>query len=97
MGGISGPLGLARLRHPSWPWALLGSVLCAMGLHFGWDWIALSAPVSGELSPSQAALGVALMLAGLGLYGTLVAVSSRWSHDLFDPWRPSRLWGWPFR
>jgi len=98
MGGISGfPLGLARLRHPAWPGALAGCVLCATGLHFGWDWIALTAPASGQLSPGQAALGVALMLAGLCLYGTLVALSSRWSHDLFAPWRPARLWGWPFR
>jgi hypothetical protein len=37
------------------------------------------------------------MLTGLLVYGTLVAHASRWSHDLFAPWSPARLWGWPFR
>lgn len=98
MGGISGfPLGLARVGHPRWPWALAGCALAATGLHFGWDWLSLSAPSSGELRPGQAALASLLMLAGMGLYGALVDFASHRSHDLFAPGQPDRLWGWPFR
>jgi RsiW-degrading membrane proteinase PrsW (M82 family) len=98
MGGISGfPLGLARVGRPRWPWALLGCVLAAIGLHSAWDWLSLTAPASGELRPGQAALGSLLMLAGMALYGALVDFGSHRSHDLFAPDQPDRLWGWPFR
>jgi RsiW-degrading membrane proteinase PrsW (M82 family) len=98
MGGISGfPFGLICVRHPAWPWALAVCGIGATSLHFGWDWIALTAPASGPLPPGKAVLGVGLMLTGLFAYGALVARASRWSHDLFAPWSPARLWGWPFR
>jgi RsiW-degrading membrane proteinase PrsW (M82 family) len=98
MGGIGGfPLGLARVRHPRWPWALLGCVLAATGLHLGWDWLCLVAPASGELRPGQAVVGSLIMLAGMALYGALVDFASHRSRDLFAPGQPDRLWGWPFR
>jgi RsiW-degrading membrane proteinase PrsW (M82 family) len=98
MGGIIGfPLGLARMGYRRWPWTLGACAVAAIGLHFGWDWLCLSAPASGQLRPGQAALGSSIMLTGMALYGALVDFASHRSHDLFAPGQPDRLWGWPFR
>jgi protease PrsW len=96
MGGIGGlPLGLALLRTPGWPVALALCPTLAIGLHFAWDWLALSTPREGW-SVGATAIGITLMLSGLTAYGTLVALASEWSHRLFAPQRPGSLWGWPF-
>jgi RsiW-degrading membrane proteinase PrsW (M82 family) len=98
MGGIGGlPLGLARVKHPRWPWALATCVPAAVGLHFAWDWLSLRSPASGPPRPGQAVLGSLIMLSGMALYGALVDFASHRSHDLFAPTQPDRLWGWPFR
>lgn len=97
MGGIGGfGVGMAALRKRGWPAALCGGWLAAIGLHFGWDWIALRAESASGFAPVHAASAALLMLAGFLLYGALVSLASRWSHDLFAPDLPARLWGWPF-
>ena len=97
MGGISGfALGMAALRRERWPLVLIACFCAATTLHFGWDWIVLSAP-GAALGTREAWSGAALMLAGLLLYGALTAIASEQSHRLFAPGSPSRLWGWPFR
>jgi RsiW-degrading membrane proteinase PrsW (M82 family) len=50
-------------------------------------------PIDGLIYGS---MGAVLMVGGLLVYGVLTAVGSRWSHDLFAPRTPARLWGWPF-
>lgn len=94
MGGIGGfGVGCIVLRAKSWPLAVAASFLAATLLHFGWDLAALQA--EGAIGRREAVLGAALMLAGLLLFGRLVALGSRWSQRLFAPGRPRRLWGWP--
>ena len=97
MGGIGAfGVGPAALRRRGWPFALAGGLLAATGLHFAWDWLALSAGDARDLAPRHALVGVVIMVFGLALYGTLTAVGSAWSHRLFAPGRPALLWGWPF-
>jgi len=97
MGGIAGfPLGMLRVRRKGWPLALLVFPAAAAGLHFGWDWLVLSAPESGRWSTNQTAAGMALMLGGMLAYGALVSLAAGWSQRLFAPDRPAHLWGWPF-
>ena len=97
MGGIGGfGVGLAAIRRRAWPFALAGGLFAAMGLHFAWDWLATSVLDAGRLGPHDTLLGVAIMTGGLALYGTLTVIGSAWSHGLFAPDRPARLWGWPF-
>ena len=103
MGGIGGfGLGLAFQRHRAWGWALAGSFLAAVLLHFVWDLIALPAnDIRGTGAPAAPTRGhslaaIAVMLAGLVVYGSLVAAGSRFSRRAFAPGAPG-LWGWPFR
>ena len=97
MGGIGGfGVGLAAIGKRAWPFALAGGFFAAMGLHFAWDWLAISALDGGGLDPRHTLLGVAIMTGGLALYGALTAIGSGWSHGLFAPNRPALLWGWPF-
>ncbi len=98
MGGIGGfALGMARVRRRGWPLAIPAGFAAAVGLHFGWDWLALSSSARG-LTETQTGLAVALMLGGMLVYGGLLTVASHWSHDLFSPGSPERVWswGWPF-
>ncbi|HEY6554882.1 MAG TPA: PrsW family glutamic-type intramembrane protease, partial [Vicinamibacteria bacterium] len=97
MGGIGAfALGMAATGRRAWPFALVGGLVAATSFHFAWDWLALSVADARELSLGNSVLGVVLMVAGLALYGTLTAIGSKWSHGLFAPDRPARLWGWPF-
>jgi RsiW-degrading membrane proteinase PrsW (M82 family) len=96
MGGISGfGLGPAVLGWRRWPLILLACFFAATTLHFGWDWIVLSS-TEADLEGPEAWRGVALMLAGLLLYGALTTIASAESHSLFAPASHPRLWGWPF-
>jgi RsiW-degrading membrane proteinase PrsW (M82 family) len=97
MGGIGAfAVGMAVAGRRAWPLALVGGLVAAMSFHFAWDWLALSVADAHELSLGSSVLGVVQMVAGLALYGTLTAIGSKWSHGLFAPDRPARLWGWPF-
>lgn len=97
MGGIgSFALGMAVVGKRTWPLAFVAGLGAAIGLHFGWDSVAMSATSGGELGPGATLLAMALMLGGLGLYAALTAIGSGWSHRLFAPDRPATLWGWPF-
>jgi len=98
MGGIGGfALGMARVRRRGWPLAVAGGLAAAVGLHFGWDWLALSSNAGG-LTVAQTGLAVALMLGGMLVYAALLTIASHWSHALFAPGIPERVWswGWPF-
>jgi len=97
MGGIGGfALGMITVGRRAWPLALAAGLGSAIGLHFGWDFVAMSATDGGDLGPHHTLLAVALMLGGLGLYAALTALGSEWSHRLFAPLLPATLWGWPF-
>jgi RsiW-degrading membrane proteinase PrsW (M82 family) len=97
MGGIGGfALGMITIGRRAWPFALAAGLGGAIGLHFGWDLVSLSATDAGVLGPGQTLLAVALMLGGLSLYAALTALGSGWSHRLFAPERAETLWGWPF-
>ena len=97
MTGIGGfPIGLLAVGRHGALVALVTCVGAAVGLHFGWDWIALDAEAANASNLVHAAAGGLLMLSGLLLYGALTAAAARWSHDLFAPKSPFRLWGWPF-
>jgi hypothetical protein len=96
MGGIGAfGVGPAALRRRAWPLTLAAGFLAATGLHFAWDWLALSAD-GLHLGLRHTLIGVAIMVGGLLAYGALTAVGSAWSHRLFAPDRPALLWGWPF-
>jgi RsiW-degrading membrane proteinase PrsW (M82 family) len=95
MGGIGGSgLGLMRLR---WWWALsaLASLALAMGLHFGWDVVAVPANDELRMTPAQRAVASSIMLGGMGIYWGMVHVGSRLSRAMFGG-RHDVMWGWPF-
>jgi RsiW-degrading membrane proteinase PrsW (M82 family) len=97
MGGIAGfGVGWARLKTIGWRRVFGLSFSAAVLLHFSWDWIALLSD-GRSLSPRLSILASAVMLAGLGTYGSLVSLGSRRSRSLFAPSSPKRLWGFPFR
>jgi len=97
MGGIgSFGVGVALLRRTAWPRALVGGLAAAVSLHFGWDSVALRAEAAGDFLPRHSLAAALIMLSGLVLYGALVSLASRWSHDLLAPTLPPGLWGWPF-
>jgi len=97
MGGIGGfGVGCVYLRGRKGTRVLVLSFLAAVLLHFGWDFLALRADRGFGLDPRERLLGAALMLAGLLLYGRLVAVGERWSHDLFAPDQPLPGEQWPW-
>jgi RsiW-degrading membrane proteinase PrsW (M82 family) len=97
MGGIGAfGLGMAAVGRRGWPWALAGGWAAAVGLHFAWDTLALAAADAGGMDLRSSLSAVAIMVAGLVLYGGLTAMGSAWSHRLFAPEAPARLWGWPF-
>lgn len=97
LGGIVGfPLGFWRTspgrRIPA---SLLGLAL-AVGLHFGWDALVLTAPEGSPLGAVRTLAGLLLMVGSLGLYGRLVVIASSRSRQQFAPRSTLRLWGWPF-
>jgi len=98
MGGIAGfGVGVGRLGIPGWRRAFLASFSAALALHFTWDWVALAAAFRTTLSTSLTVLAVAIMLAGIVLYGFLVVAGSRLSRARFAPGSPRSLWGFPFK
>lgn len=97
MGGIGGfGIGAARVRLAFWPRALGRSFAAAVLLHFLWDWVALGSPEGATLGPWLTLAAVAVMSAGMLLYGMLVELGSRLSRDYFAPSEVRSLWGWPF-
>jgi RsiW-degrading membrane proteinase PrsW (M82 family) len=98
MGGIAGfGAGTARMKTPGWRRSLLLSVVAAIALHFSWDWVALAATDGTMLPTPLTILAVAIMLAGIGIYGALVAAGSRLSRAVFAPGSSRTLWGFPFK
>lgn len=105
MGGIgSFGLGLLRgrtgaIRHPRSiavaAFAIGGSFLLAVLLHFAWDVIAVPANETGVMTLRQRSIAVALMMLGLAVYGLMVKVGSGWSRRAFPGPRPRGAWGWP--
>jgi RsiW-degrading membrane proteinase PrsW (M82 family) len=93
MGGIGG-FGVGCLFFRGWQGmaGATASFLSAVLLHFGWDVAALRAEAATGLGGRESLLAVALMLAGLLLYGRLVVVGSRWSQQVFAPGPPQKLW-----
>jgi RsiW-degrading membrane proteinase PrsW (M82 family) len=97
LGGIAGfGVGMAAMKVPGWPGALVRTFAVALALHFAWDWIAL-ASADGELPPGRSFLGVAVMLVGFLAYGRLVIEGARLSKVRFAKADARSLWGWPFR
>jgi RsiW-degrading membrane proteinase PrsW (M82 family) len=98
MGGISGfGVGMGRTGMSRWRRALLLSFAAAFALHFSWDWVALAAGDGAALSPLLTVVAIAIMLTGLGVYGTLVVLGSRMSRAMFAPGSVRSLWGFPFK
>ena len=99
MGGLGG-FGVGRTvtrDRGAWLAVALGFG-SAVGLHFGWDLLALRGdPFREGAAPRGTLLGAALMLAGFALYGRLVVVASRWSQGVFSPTAVLTLLGWPWR
>jgi RsiW-degrading membrane proteinase PrsW (M82 family) len=90
MGGLGGfAVGMARIGKKGWPAAVVGGFLAAFALHFGWDFMALSAETR-EPSLGQTLARVATMLAGLVGYGLLLELGARWSKQVFAPDLPVR-------
>ncbi|MHC5025985.1 MAG: PrsW family glutamic-type intramembrane protease [Planctomycetota bacterium] len=97
LGGITTfAIGMARMRIKRWGLALAGCVAFTLAWHFLWDWMAFAVAEAGSMRRWQTAGAVALMLAGMMVYGMLVVVGSDWSGRIFQPHTPRELWGWPF-
>ncbi|MGH9463374.1 MAG: PrsW family glutamic-type intramembrane protease [Vicinamibacteria bacterium] len=97
MGGISGfGVGMGRTGMSRWRRALVLSFSAAFALHFSWDWVAVTAD-GAALSPLLTVVAVVIMLAGIGIYGALVASGSRMSRAMFAPGSVRSLWGFPFK
>ena len=95
MGGISGfGVGMVRTGMSRWRRALLSA---AFALHFSWDWVAVAAGDAAALSPPLTLVAIAIMLAGIGIYGALVVLGSRMSRAMFAPGSVRSLWGFPFK
>jgi len=98
MGGIAGfGVGIGRMGTPGWRRALVLSFSTAIALHFSWDWVALAAAERSAMSTGLTVLAVAIMLAGIGIYGWLVLWGSRLSRATFAPASVRSLWGFPFK
>lgn len=97
MGGIGGfAVGLWRVRFMAWPVAVPAGWAAAVGIHFVWDVIALSAGERGQMLPWHTAGAVATMFSGLFLYALLVRVGFAMSQRTFAPQSRRSLLGWPF-
>jgi RsiW-degrading membrane proteinase PrsW (M82 family) len=77
--------------------ALMQTFAAALVLHFSWDWVALAAADRNGMSAGLTFVAAAIMLAGIGIYGTLVVIGSRLSRASFTPASVRSLWGFPFR
>jgi RsiW-degrading membrane proteinase PrsW (M82 family) len=98
MGGIAGfGVGIGRMGTPRWRRALVLSFSTAIALHFSWDWVALAAADRITMSTGLTLLAAAILLAGIGIYGSLVVRGSRLSRARFAPGSVRSLWGFPFK
>jgi RsiW-degrading membrane proteinase PrsW (M82 family) len=98
MGGIGGfGVGVGRMGTPGWRRTLVLSFSTAIALHFSWDWVALAAADRPTMSTGLTLLAAAIMLVGIGIYGTLVVFGSRLSRATFAPESVRSLWGFPFK
>ncbi len=98
MGGIAGfGVGVGRTGTPGWRRALVLSFSAAVALHFSWDWVAIAAADGTKLSAGLSILASAIMLTGIGIYGTLVVKGSRLSRQAFAPGSVRSHWGFPFK
>lgn len=97
MGGMGGfGLGMARFHMRLWPAALALFFGCALAIHFCWDAVIPLTYDDDVMAGLQQASAVALMVGSIVIYGTLVAVASRWSRAEFAADSAKRLWAWPF-
>jgi RsiW-degrading membrane proteinase PrsW (M82 family) len=97
MGGIAGfGVGIGRTGRRGWQRALLATFGAAIALHFSWDWVSLATDGT-TLSTGLTFVAAVIMLAGIGIYGTLVVVGSRLSRATFAPGSARSLWGFPFK
>lgn len=86
MGGIGGfGFGMARMRMPGWPPALLACLGFAIALHFAWDVLAFQPVVHGAAALWRQAAAVALMLTGMVVFRALAARGGAWSREVFLP------------
>jgi RsiW-degrading membrane proteinase PrsW (M82 family) len=98
MGGIAGfGVGIGRSGTPGWRRALVLTFSMAIALHFSWDWVALAATDGARMSTGLTLLAVAVMLVGIGVYGSLVVLGESLSRARFAPESARSLWGFPFR
>jgi RsiW-degrading membrane proteinase PrsW (M82 family) len=100
MGGITG-FGVGLVNRPAggpgqWALPLTGCVVASIGLHFAWDVAALAHDLSGGLSWWPPLAASVVMLTGMGLFGALVVIGTKWSREAMEPGRGRSLWGWPF-
>ena len=68
-----------------------------MAVGFLWDVSALAQDLSGGMAVWPALAGSMVMLAGMIVYGALVATGVKWSRRVFAPHSRKSLWGWPFK
>ncbi len=77
--------------------ASVGGLSLAVGFHFGWDAIVLTAPDGPPLGAARTVVGLLLMVSSLALYGRLIVIASGRSRQQFAPRSALRLWGWRFK
>jgi RsiW-degrading membrane proteinase PrsW (M82 family) len=94
MGGITGfGVGMFR-RHPAghtWIAVAAGCVAGGIGIHFLWDYVALTGVISGD-SGGTAAASIGLLVVTVALYAALVVAGSRSSRRKFAPDSQERVW-----
>jgi RsiW-degrading membrane proteinase PrsW (M82 family) len=99
MGGITG-FGVGLINRPGgarrrWILPLAVCVVGSILLHFLWDVAAVAQDLSGGLARWPALAGSGVMLAGMGVFGALVAAGATMSHDTMAPTTDITRWGWP--
>jgi hypothetical protein len=94
MGGITGfGVGMFK-RHPaghSWIAIAAGCVAGGIGIHFLWDYVALTGAMFGETGATTA-FSIGLLVLTVGAYGALVVAGSRSSRQKFAPGSAERVW-----
>jgi RsiW-degrading membrane proteinase PrsW (M82 family) len=92
---VMGGIGAFGVGHGARSLAL--SFSAALALHFSWDWVALAAGDRSSMSAGLTLAAAAIMLVGIGIYGTLIVRGSRLSRAAFAPAIVRGLWGFPFK
>jgi RsiW-degrading membrane proteinase PrsW (M82 family) len=94
MGGITG-FGVGMLHHHpagrSWIWIASACLTTGVGIHFLWDYLALSSVMHGDTGATTAAI-IALLAASMAIYGGLVVAGSHASRRKFAPDSDARVW-----